>query len=564
MMTNTAYSSASARRAEKSPMRKRALCALLVLALALALSGCGLFKDRSATELKISEAEKIDADDLVKYENLALLDIRDAVIEPSVYQELQAALPNCQILWTVPIGSQRFDSQLTNLTLPLDTDAEMLELLRFFPKLKFVDARACDCYDALLSKRIELGAVSFVWQVQIANVTALSTDTALDLSGKTVGGGEALLTALTRLPALTQVDMTDTDVSEAEAEALMARFPNIAFVSTVDVFGVKADTDATALDLTQAKITNDAALVDELSLLTDLTSVNLTGQTVSFETMASLKERYPFIEFSFTFDLFGQRLTPETTELDLSGLTFTTVEEVGEGLRHLPALTGCNLCGSGLTNEQMLELKAAFPNVKFVWLVDIGAWRVRTDIEAFSSANRKSFPNGAGEYTGDGRTQLTDEETAMFQYCPDLVYLDLGHNRITDVSFVQYLPKLRVLMLPGNRITNIAPLSALAELEYLEIFMNYIENLQPLSGLSKLTYLNAARTSITDVSPLFTMKQLKMLWIMNNRIENEDLEKLTAALPDCEISSRGAHSTANGWWDTELYIEFQEKFGLPA
>ena len=562
-MTNIVCSSARTKRALIQFFLLRALCAVLLVTLMFALAGCDLLKDRSATELTISDAAEIDVDDLVKYENLTLLDIRGAAIEPALYLELQSAMPNCRILWSVPIGSQRFDSQLTELTLPAETDAEMLELLNYFPKLSRVDARACGCYDALASKSIEMGTVTFIWQVQIADVTALSTDVALDLSGKTVGGGEALMTALSHLPSLTNVDMTDTDVSEADADALIARFPNIAFLRTLDIFGVAADSDATTLDLTGAQITDDTALVDKLAPLAKLTAVDLTGQTVSFETMAALEERYPLVKFSFTFELFGQLLTPETTDLDLSAQTFATVEEVSEGLKHLPALTACNLCGSGLTNEQMLELEAAFPNVKFVWYVEIGAWRVRTDIEAFSTENRKTFPDGAGEYTGDGRTSLTDEETAMFQYCPDLVYLDLGRNKITDVSFVRYLPKLRVLILESNKIQDITPLSGLTELEYLELYMNYIADFKPLTGLTKLTYLNVARTSLTDVSPFLTMTQLKMLWIMNNKIEQEDLEKLVAALPACTISSRGSDSTANGWLDTEIYAEFREKAGLP-
>jgi Leucine-rich repeat (LRR) protein len=94
--------------------------------------------------------------------------------------------------------------------------------------------------------------------------------------------------------------------------------------------------------------------------------------------------------------------------------------------------------------------------------------------------------------------------------------------------------------------------------------MNYVEDFSPLSGLTKLAYLNIARTSITDVTPLLGMTQLKMLWLMNNKISDSDLAKLTEALPECTISSRGAHSTANGWRDTDIYREFQEKFGLPA
>ncbi len=562
-MMNIACSSAQTKRAAKKSILPRVLLAVTLCVLTLALAGCDLFKDRSATELVISDAKEIEVEDLVKYESLALLDIRAAEVSPELYVQLQTAMPNCHILWSVPIGSQRFDNQLTELTLPAETDAAMLELLNYFPNLSRVDARACNCYDALLSKSIELSTVSFVWQVVIADVTAQSADASLDLSGKQVGGGDALMTALAHLPSLISVNMTDTDVSEADADALIARFPNIDFLRTLDVFGVKANSDATTLDLSGSTTLDDTTLTDKLAPLTKLESVNLAGQTISFDTMAALQERYPLVKFAFTFELFGQQLTPETTDLDLSTMTFTSVEEVSEGLKHLPALTSCNLCGSGLTNEQMMELKAAFPNVKFVWYVNIGAWKVRSDIEAFSTKNRRAFPDGAGEFTSEGRYALTDEETPLFQYLPDLVYLDLGRNKISDVSFVKYLPKLRVLILESNKIKDITPLSGQTELEYLELYMNYIEDFKPLSSLTKLTYLNVSRTSLTDVSPFSSMTQLKMLWMINDKIEKADLEKLTAALPGCTITTHGKDSTSGGWLDTPLYAELVEKCGLP-
>ncbi|MEZ4508332.1 MAG: hypothetical protein R2881_01355 [Eubacteriales bacterium] len=43
--------------------------------------------------------------------------------------------------------------------------------------------------------------------------------------------------------------------------------------------------------------------------------------------MDALKDRYPLITFLFSFDLFGQQLTPETTELNLQGQTFTSAEK---------------------------------------------------------------------------------------------------------------------------------------------------------------------------------------------------------------------------------------------
>ena len=63
-------------------------------------------------------------------------------------------------------------------------------------------------------------------------------------------------------------------------------------------------------------------------------------------------------------------------------------------------------------------------------------------IESFSTENRKTFPDGAGTYIASaGNTELTDADLAAFQYCTDLVYLDLDGNKITDLSFLKNLPK---------------------------------------------------------------------------------------------------------------------------
>jgi Leucine-rich repeat (LRR) protein len=261
----------------------------------------------------------------------------------------------------------------------------------------------------------------------------------------------------------------------------------------------------------------------------------------------------------------GAEVTNETTQLDLRGQTFTTAEEVAQGLRQLPKLTYCDLCGSGLTNEQMEALMAEFPNVKFVWYVNIGAWQIRTDIEAFSTGNRDSFPNGAGEFTGKGRTSLTNTEAADLRYCTDLVYLDVGHNKLTDLSFLEGLTKLRALIVAINKLPDIASIAKLTNLEYLEMFMNLVTDISPLAGLTKLEYLNCCRNSFTDITPLLGMTQLKMLWIANNRqIEKDDLQKLRDALPDCNICTYAEHSTAEGWRDNDMYREFQAKFGLPV
>lgn len=561
-MTHSDFTSASTRRAHTGGQFLRAIAALLVLTLALTLAGCDLLKDRSATALTIDDAAEIDVEDLVKYEDLQQLDLRNADVSVEQFLAVQSALPNCAILWSVPIANQRFDSQVTQLALPAETDAAALDLLRYFPNLAAVDATSCTCYDALVSKSLERKDITFAWQVEIAGVTLTNSDTTLDLSGKTLDT-ESFIQSLYYLPALTSVDITDTNISAEDGAAIEARYPSIAFSRTIDLFGVKVNTDATELDLTQAAITDEAQLSDALASLKKLASCNLTGQTISFETMDALKERFPLIAFSFSFDLFGQQLTPETTELNLQGQTFTGVEEVAAGLSHLPALTKCDLSGSGLTNEQMAQLQAQFPAVKFIWLVQVGAWQVRTDIVAFTTQNRKAFPNDAAVFTKDGNTKLTDEDAAGLQYCTDLVYLDLVNNKLTDISFVKNLLKLRLLSIGNNDVKDISALSSLTELEFLEFFANPVVDYAPLTGLTKLTHLNCARTGLADITPLAGMKQLKMLWMMNNKqIDKDALAKLIEALPECTVYAKGTNPLSADWRLAPLYHEFEIASGL--
>jgi Leucine-rich repeat (LRR) protein len=540
------------------------LAVLLTVFAAAVLTGCDLFVDRSATELSFDDAAQIDIAELQKYGNLRQLDLRNADITADRFDELRAALPECEIFWSVPFGGERIDSQVTRIVLP-KVNAEELVLLQYYPNLVEVDATACDCYGALLSKSIEMPDVTFYWTLTIGGVACANTDAVLDLSGKTTGGAETLAETLRYLPGLTSVDLTNTDVTGGEAQTLIALYPNIAFRYTADVFGVEADSDAASLDLSGAAITDESAIAEALDLLPQLREVDLSGQTLSFDTMNALSERFPEVQFTFSFEVLGAEVTNETTQLDLRGQTFTTAEEVAQGLRQLPKLTYCDLCGSGLTNEQMEALMAEFPNVKFVWYVNIGAWQIRTDIEAFSTGNRDSFPNGAGEFTGKGRTSLTNTEAADLRYCTDLVYLDVGHNKLTDLSFLEGLTKLRALIVAINKLPDIASIAKLTNLEYLEMFMNLVTDISPLAGLTKLEYLNCCRNSFTDITPLLGMTQLKMLWIANNRqIEKDDLQKLRDALPDCNICTYAEHSTAEGWRDNDMYREFQAKFGLPV
>jgi Leucine-rich repeat (LRR) protein len=81
--------------------------------------------------------------------------------------------------------------------------------------------------------------------------------------------------------------------------------------------------------------------------------------------------------------------------------------------------------------------------------------------------------------------------------------LDLGYNKIDDISTLSELTDLTFLDLSFNYIKDISPLSDLSDLELLSLGYNF--NLGNISALSDLTNLNEIYlywTKVKDIQPL--------------------------------------------------------------
>lgn len=479
-----------------------------LLLLSLGCAGQSAAPEAAATAqptlLDRSNAGLTDADLAALYSQTSLtsLDLRGNELSPDAIASLQAALPNCAILWSIPLGSARFDSDSASITLPAEVTADTLENLRLFP-------------------------------------------------------------------ALTQVDATALADSSAVA-AIAKELTNVAFLWNIDVLGTPYPSTTTELDLSKAEFTDAAALASSLSAFPALTKVDLSGKTLSDADMATLTSALPETQFIWSVDLYGVSVASDATEADISGKTVDDVAALKEKLAYLPNLTKLVMCNCGPSNEEMDTLIAAYPNIKFVWIIQVGGWEIRTDIKAFSKGNRETFDGG--EFVG-GKTNFTDEDIQPLKYCTDLIALDLGHgSRITDLSILQYMPKLRFLIVAMNKITNIEDLKYCPNLEYLEIFQNFISDWSPLLSLTKLTHLNCSTNYAKgengeriypDYTILKQMTQLQRIWIIRCNLGEEQIADLQAALPNAVINNYGGHSTDNGWRDNDLYKEMQGLFNLP-
>lgn len=231
----------------------------------------------------------------------------------------------------------------------------------------------------------------------------------------------------------------------------------------------------------------------------------------------------------------GRTVSSLSPTLDFNKCKITDYEAFVRELGQFPCLTRVELCGSNLSNEQMEGLQNVYPNIKFVWTLNLGNyWTVRTDQVAFST-NKGKGPD------------LTNADVEQLKYCTDMVALDIGHNAVSDVSFLRYMPKLRILILVDNRVSDITPITACKDLVYLETFVNRITDITPLTNLVNLIDVNISYNRFTDITPILNKPRLERLFVTHCGLSQIQLEQLKAEYPQAQIEYTVTQSIDAGW-----------------
>lgn len=294
-----------------------------------------------------------------------------------------------------------------------------------------------------------------------------------------------------------------------------------------------------------------SALIQQLE---NASFCDLQGVKVSPKTMLALKESCPQVDFHWLVALGkNEPVDSHITDLNLDELPRRVAyTQLREALGCFAGLEHVTMYNYRYTIKEMETLMAENPGVTFDWSIKLNNYLIRTDTTAFSTAKGRQDPR----YTAK-------QINAALQHCPDLLALDLGHNNVSDLSFLTQWPKLRRLIIVDSRtpITDIAPLAGLEDLEYVELFMQKITDLSPLEGKTKLLDLNLCHNDITDLTPLYSCVNLERLHISYNpRLTDEEVAALQAALPHCVIETETYQSTEAGWRTHPRYFIMKESF----
>lgn len=251
----------------------------------------------------------------------------------------------------------------------------------------------------------------------------------------------------------------------------------------------------------------------------------------------------------------------EVLDLDEAKVRVREIDELKALIEQMPNLKEVRMYQSALKRAQMDELFDSYPEIFFGWTIKLGKHTIRTDMTAFSTLH--------GHQPKDDDPFHNSRDCSVFRYFKYMEALDLGHNYLSDLSFLAEMPQLKVLIIGANYHCNgdLTPLAALKDLEYLEIFSTKALDAAPLAGLTKLRDLNMGfNPKIKDISCLYDLPKLERFWGRELGITDEQRAEMEAAHPDCEFDWKSYPS--EGTWrkhphyDT-IYQIFHENRYIP-
>ena len=365
---------------------------------------------------------------------------------------------------------------------------------------------------------------------------------------------ESIQQAIDTLPYLSSLDIRSCALENAALLSLFQANPTLSIRCMVSVFGEKADNQAVSLVIPDGEGTPEeieTTLREALPLFPALTSLDLTQQQaeLSPETILQFQQEFPAMQILYTFQLYGREINTTDTTLDLYEVRVKNegVPELEKVLACLPDCTYADMAYTKIDNETMSALAAKFPNIKFSWMIHFAAYSCRTDANMLKAS--KPFYG------------FTSDVADILKYCTDLEYLDIGHNQLTDLSFLSNMKHLKVLIAAISfNIADISPVANCTELEYLELFSNRIVDVSPLANLTNLKHLNICNNRIVDASPLYALQNLERLWIANNPLSDTQKTELIKHLPNCKVNVTTHNPTAEGWDLGERYDLLSEQF----
>lgn len=482
------------------------------------------------------------------FSNLSKVQVEGAALCPALLSAM-GSMPQCQFAYEITLDGETFPMDAQVLTLSSQGALGDLESwLPYFTALKHVDVSSLPLtVEEVTALQEALPEVDLAYTLSAFGETFPMTLDTLTLNQALSVTTEELIPLCALLPELRTVDLTGCTVDRNLISSLLVAFADVQVLWTDAVYGA-SDSSAQALTLTEGTL---EGLQTYLPCFPALQQVDITELPLPNEDTAALLSAFPNLTFAYTVELDGERILWDVTDLNWDDRTINDVNSLYTGLPLLKLLRKITFHHSSLSNEELAQLREANPQTKVVWTVKLSRKQeVATDSIAYSTMSG-----------GNNTNRLTSEDVAVLQYCTELIVLDLGHNAISDLSWIESFTNLQVLILADNKITDMTSVGKLTKLKYLELFMNKIVDISAVENLPELLDFNMCWTRVEDATPLLKCTKLERIWLAScSNLTEESKEALTTAFSNATFDFDSPSCTRKGWREHPRYEAFRSMF----
>ena len=443
-------------------------------------------------------------------------------------------------------------------TLTIVVTEEDIRQLEDYPNLKTLDLTGSDCYAAIARYRKFHPEVDISYTVSLgaAQVDVHSETLSLD-SGEL--DFETLLENLQYLTDLKSLELKALSFDAGQIDRLREAYPKLALTYSVSILGEDHSPDVTELDLSGIRKDQVEETARQLSLLPELTAVNLMPANggisqLGIPEVKLLVDAAPEANFHYTFQFYGRTISTDDEKVEFKKVHMGN--EAEEEIRQvLDIMTGCSyfkLEDCGLDNEVLAGIRDDYPDIKIVWRIRFGKYSAMTDQETIRAVYN-----------------VFDDTCYNLRYCTDVKYMDIGHNEtLTDLSFVGFMPDLEILIASGCTVKDLSGFENCKKLEFLELaYCSKLTDISPLAGCESLTALNISYTKVKDLSPLDGVP-LERFMSIHTWVQPDEQKIFQEIHPDCWTTfyygnqpyGKGWRYDDNGKTYSEIYKKVRKVF----
>ena len=278
----------------------------VALCVTLCLAGCGA-KSVSVdgneyapdtTVLDLRGTQQPELEQIMQLQSLEELDLRDTGITAEDYEMLREALPECEILWSVPFQGGYLDSDSRTVTVTVLSEEDLLAL-DYLTDLDYVDASNCTDYAQLVALQQRRSDCAVDYTVSIAG-QSWTTDTC-EMTVDAIGEDE-LVKISAYLPQVTTIHLPGLREDADQLLNLMEAWPQYEFLWETEYLGVTVNSQTSFLDFSGIPIVDLEGLENFVTRLPKLEQVDMCGCKVSNEDMDALNRRYENIKFVWSIN----------------------------------------------------------------------------------------------------------------------------------------------------------------------------------------------------------------------------------------------------------------------